>query len=597
MTSEQQKKRTAIKYICEDIPPFEVPSYQGECYESLVPDTLELQERAAMAVNGLTGPTDPEADYEPYWMAFFGRNPPMMKHNHNDHVQAKFMESLPLLRLASGSDLDLHVERCWMGVILHMRGPDGLLYWPKVGRPWANICGFGPPLPSGDHYTIPFDHDRLIGAMTIYYLLTGQEVWKEAAERAVQGLSRLLVDKGTYAYFPKIQFALNEEAASGAPADSPFVASCAGWTLQGLAQLFRATGYEPAREMGKKLAVSLKDHSGLFGAKGEFEGFTHFHHHTSPLLGMMEYALATDDRELMESVRSGYEFGKANGEPLVGYFPGHVGVSDFQTSEICEVADMIAIGVKLAQAGFPDCWDDVDRWVRNQFAEGQLIRTDWIYRMVAGTPISAIDESAQTADRVPERNVGAFAGWPSANDWLGKGGAGIMHCCTGNGTRAIYYVWENILNYADGKLRVNLLLNRASPWADVDSYIPYEGHVDVKIKVACNLSIRIPEWVTPSETRVKVGDLDRSLGWDGRYAEVGSVKPSEVVTLSFPISERAGVVNIEGQDYTLIRKGNDVVFIDPPGKNCPLYQRAHYRENQVRLRRITRFVSQQLIDW
>ena len=32
------------------------------------------------------------------------------------------------------------------------------------------------------------------------------------------------------------------------------------------------------------------------------------------------------------------------------------------------------------------------------------------------------------------------------------------------------------------RLSVNLLLNRASPWVDVDSHIPYEGRVDLKVK-------------------------------------------------------------------------------------------------------------------
>ena len=63
-------------------------------------------------------------------------------------------------------------------------------------------------------------------------------------------------------------------------------------------------------------------------------------------------------------------------------------------------------------------------------------------------------------------------------------------CCRGNCTRAIYYVWENILNYdkCNGALNVNLLLNRASPWADINWYIPYWGRVDIKIKKPCHRS-------------------------------------------------------------------------------------------------------------
>ena len=50
-------------------------------------------------------------------------------------------------------------------------------------------------------------------------------------------------------------------------------------------------------------------------------------------------------------------------------------------------------------------------------------------------------------------------------------------------------------------------------------------------------------------------------------------------------------------DYTLIRKGNDVVHIDPPGKYGPLYQRDKYRENKVQWKTVERFVADQQIAW
>jgi hypothetical protein len=49
--------------------------------------------------------------------------------------------------------------------------------------------------------------------------------------------------------------------------------------------------------------------------------------------------------------------------------------------------------------------------------------------------------------------------------------------------------------------------------------------------------------------------------------------------------------------YTLTIKGSTVIAIDPQGTYCPLYQRAHYRENRVRWRRVNRFVSDERIGW
>ncbi|MGI9327187.1 MAG: hypothetical protein ACR2PZ_18360, partial [Pseudomonadales bacterium] len=274
---------------------------------------------------------------------------------------------------------------------------------------------------------------------------------------------------------------------------------------------------------------------------------------------------------------------------------------------ICGVADMIAMALKLTEAGAGDYWDDVDRWTRNQFAEGQLTSSDWVDAMVKDKPVKLPLKNEYypdlfalgdyTVDSVGRRNVGAFAGWPSVNDWQGHERRSIMHCCTGNGTRAIYYVWDNILTDENGRLKVNLLLNRASPWAEVNSHIPYQGRVDVLVKKARELSIRIPQWVKAKDTRCQVNGKVRSLSWQGRYAVVGGVKAKDEVTLTFPIQERTDVVRIEDNDYTLVRKGNEVVKIDPPGKNYPQYQRDHYRENQTRFRTIERFVPDRTVDW
>jgi hypothetical protein len=597
-----------IEYIHPNIPPVKAPQYLGERYEAVVPDTLDLAERASLAVNGLTGPLDPAVDYELYWRACFRRNPPIMVHDFNDHVQIKFHEALPLMRLASGSRQNEVVDRRWMEVVMQMQGPDGLLYYPLKGRPWGNVDAMteqlGGRTPVGDQVTEPYANGRLLGAIALYYQTTGDQRWKEVGKKIVGGLTRQAVLRDNYAYFSTGLFALNEVSDPKAPLPDPWTRMAFGWIPIGLAQFYNVTGYEPALELSGKLARFVRYHGGMFEADGRFVGINlHFHGHLHPLLGMLEYGIAAHDQEMIAFTKRGYEFGVRNMNTTVGYVPEVI--SPTATSEICGVADMIHMAVKLSLAGAGDYWDDVDRWTRNQFAEGQLTSSDWVKAMNKDLPVSPGPVGPEaTTDHVPERCVGGFAGWPSANDWqqdspgtFGYPGSSIMHCCTGNGTRAIYYVWDNILHYKNGKLRVNLLLNRASPWADVDSFIPYEGRVDVKIKKASELSVRIPEWVKPEQAKCQVNGADRPLSWEGRYAVVGRVEPKDVATLTFPIFERTDKVRIQQKDYTLIRKGNDVVHIDPPGKYNPLYQRDKYRENKVRTKKVERFVAQQQIEW
>ena len=175
-----------------------------------------------------------------------------------------------------------------------------------------------------------------------------------------------------------------------------------------------------------------------------------------------------------------------------------------------------------------------------------------------------------------------------------------MHCCTGNCTRAIYYIWKHILDFNDGHLRINMLLNRAAPSVDVHSYIPYEGQVDLKIKTDCkNVSVHVPEWIETksNEMVVTVDGKPRFFTWHGRYINFGSVKSGSTVQVKFPISERTVKETIGAVEYTLVVKGNTVVFIHPPGTNCPLYQRDHYRKNRVCWHKVERFVSNADLDY
>jgi len=603
------KKGDPIGYIQEKAPDFEMPSYEGKRYEVLVPDTLNLQERASLAINCLTGMTDPYADYEIYWYVFLHGNRPCMSRDLNHQVQLIMQRALPLMRIISGSDQNMEVEQKWLEVLLRLQGPDGLFYYPLEGRPWISYKGSSEGQYDdfeGNQYTGPLNNGWSLAILGLYYELTGNKLFKEMGEKLVDGMIRHAVHREDYAFYPKGIYGLSEVSDPDTPIPSVLSKNLVmGWTTYGLAHFFRATGYEPALSLAGELTRFVWKHSNCYSADGVWlMPGGHYPWHCGCLFGILEYAAAVKDEELLEFVRKGYEYGKApaqNGNVLIGFFPENAHFAN-QTGEICGVSFMLSMAVKLSLAGVGDYWDDIDRWVRNHFTESQLLSYEWMYNVVADQPKLPINEITTTDDRVGERNVGGFAGWPSPNDFFGNrqiqgGNAIYMHCCTGEGTMALYRVWEKILNYHDGKLKVNLLFNCASLWADVDSYIPYEGRVDVKVKKACELEVRIPEWVKPDECACTINNAGRLLSLDGRYAKVGGVKPDDIATLTFPIFERKDEVLIEGRKYTIVRKGNDMVKIDPPGKYCPLYQRAHYRENKARLRKIQRFVSQQLIDW
>lgn len=107
-----------IQYIRREAPPPPQSQCQGSRYETWMPATLDLAERAGLSVNGMVGPTDPDADYRVYWKVSFRFNPPVMYHDVSDTgTVAEFMESLPRMRMISGCEQGTDIEEHWKHVL------------------------------------------------------------------------------------------------------------------------------------------------------------------------------------------------------------------------------------------------------------------------------------------------------------------------------------------------------------------------------------------------------------------------------------------------------------------------------------------------
>src|SRR5262245_10570297 len=69
-----------IEYINPNIPEIKTPQYPGKSYDALVPATLDLAERARLAINAVTDMTNPNIEYEIYTAIFHMARPPLMMH-------------------------------------------------------------------------------------------------------------------------------------------------------------------------------------------------------------------------------------------------------------------------------------------------------------------------------------------------------------------------------------------------------------------------------------------------------------------------------------------------------------------------------------
>jgi len=334
------------------------------------------------------------------------------------------------------------------------------------------------------------------------------------------------------------------------------------------------------------------DYPGVVGAEhAHWTG--HFHGHINTLRAILEYAIATNDSRLKSFVRDGYAWARQHLLARIGF------VGDGQG---CGCGRLIGLAVKLSDAGVGDYWEDVDHYIRNQGIEMQFTSEDIDYLKKLGEgKLPPPEDFSVTTEGVYKATIGAYCSnviW-NQSTWI--------ECCSSHGNMGLFYAWDGTLRYEDGVARINLLLNRDSPWMDIDSYLPFEGKVVITNKKAKDVFVRIPLWVNMSEVKCTVGKNDMSNNWFGNYLRFRNLKETDILTIRFPMVEKTETWNVmfavgepQKQLHTIRFRGNTVVELKPPLQpGSPLYQRrvAKYKATTAPTKKVIRNTSPIVLKW
>ena len=121
--------------------------------------------------------------------------------------------------------------------------------------------------------------------------------------------------------------------------------------------------------------------------------------------------------------------------------------------------------------------------------------------------------------------------------------------------------------------------------------------MDLHANQPCRLSVRLPGWVELSRVVCTVDGSAHPVSFDGRYAKIGALAPGQAATFTFPLAEDVSRVKARNQWYFLVRRGHDVVRIDPPGVLSPLYNRDHYRDGVTLWKPSDPHRAEPILDW
>jgi hypothetical protein len=523
-------------------------------------------ERAArLARDGLLARLDPAAAYRPrFQLDLTGEDARLVHDDYWDGVDlaGRTIDALIRLRRIIGGDAS-EAELGLRASFLARQGDLGLFY------------GAGD---TGD-VADSFCQSRALLGLTAWLAATGDAAIEERLRRLVAGLAQIAVSNEDYSYFPGrgyrdgwLDYGLTKDEAFD-HLDNYGYASQSALPLM---EYYTLASYRPARDLAGRLLRHFVYYAGLVNDEGQFAGETHASGYLAMGIAAVRYGAATGDEAYLGWADRLYRWVRANSSEF-GWVPGPLGLgADYfarwyqaplrRTCETCSLADMLNLAILLATQGHAEYWDDVDRYARNQLLQNQFGSAEAVL-------------SAAARGRVPPDVQRALAGaWESfalPYRLLARPDDRrfVEGCCSGSGGRALGLVWEHGLEQRGPVLHVHLGVSRDGPLAQVTSYEPAAGRLDVVPRAATALRLRVPTWAAPDSVSLWVDDTRRDARRDGGYVAVDPVPAGSRVSLRYDLIERVEAFTVNDETTLAHWRGGTVLAVDPDRGPAPIYQR------------------------
>ncbi len=537
---------------------------------------------AEMAVKSLRHRLDPQANFRPFFDLSVKDGVMMANHASWDCVDmsSRFTDAWILARQMFDWPVTEEEEAVRRYLLATQSPDDGLFYdfsLPDATHP-VGAClvppgealqaAQGTPLQRGDdRLGVPenadmFCQSRAIMALTSMYLESGSVEIEERIERLIEGLWNVAVKKDDFCYYPGHRY-----APSGWTGVSAYESKDLGpgalpaygvLQILPLMRYWESTESKGAMRLIRALVNFFVYESGVVHMDGRFRGHLHSWGILPSTVGVLRYAMATEDDGLMAWCSKVGNFIVANSSSF-GWVPDGIDYDDgIVTGETCCCTDLIHLGIKLAECGAEECLDFVELMVRNQMLENQI-------RDVSRLEFASPQVEAMT--------VGSYDSWVMPNDLTGCSELGLEGCCTASAVRGFYLAWSHAIEADGSDVKVNLMLSWRSEWADVMSYQPWEGRLSVAVHKASNVLIRMPGWLNGADLDISVSGESSPPRPDGAYLRFDDVSPGSVLELGFPVHEYSNEEYVRDTNYGLSWRGPTLMTIDPPGSIYPIFRR------------------------
>jgi hypothetical protein len=415
-----------------------------------------------------------------------------------------------------------------------------------------------------------------------------------------------------------------------------------GWGVGAFSKWYELTGDSSALDFAVALANRLCNSEdpngddgsfrpdGSFGGKSQASpGSWHMHSHTHCLPGLLQLgnqlinANRTDEGlAMIEQARRSFDWlYDPSRNPDAGSQTGWLGewlilATGWPRKTDCEGCTMgdavqTAVGLGAAAHRHPDLaalssyYDRAEQIYRGEVVEQMFQVTPRYLEVVRGCLEKSVakDKSISSdmreheierrfveAKLTAERMIGQQRGLSGLSDWVNYTpsdldselpGIHMQSCCADATIRAAHAIWSQTVTGDESGVRVNMAFNRVSPWVEVVSCLPHRGEVNIVVKQARRVLVRVPEWAPKGEVRCYRDQKPTTVKWIAGYVVFDDVVKGEQLTVVYPLRLWQMRETVYGVEYSEKWRGNTIVNLAPQGKWIPMFQRPELETERV----------------
>ena len=492
---------------------------------------VTIGESMELAGHNMLANLSPEQDYLPWWeMEIDHELRARCLGRPTNHNIGRWWDAMLRLEAATGFAIPPDLEAA---MLRHLRGcldnPLGIVYGPTTAD--------GPGGPDAH------SQREVLLSLALLVRHRPSEWATEASRRIIEGLEQ---------FFP------------AEPKRDPYIVVNHGRALEGMVELYRATGDRAALELADRHArfhfeVTTRP-DGSVPNPVEPDAVGHTHSLLNTYRGILLFGEVTRQREYIDRIEATYRVTLRNVIKRSGFI-SHNWLWD-RDPESASAGDVAQIAMWLARNGHVQYLDDAERIVRARIIPSQITEP------LGLTPIE--DTGGDECADLDARALGAYGGCHTQM----HGGKHPTTDVTAADLHTLCDLYEYIAEQTERGLRINFHFNYEDARVAIRSERDESARLTIVPNTAQPLWIRVPRW-TPEDslTLTQDGHAVAPLRL-GDYLYVDTVAQDREVVLEYALPVFTESEPTNGVDYQFTWRGDEVIGVTPNADLLPFYPTA-----------------------